>query len=104
MTEEEVKKLLARLHEEEAGTMILEPQSVFNKGVIGYDEEQNKLIYSYELLAQALTDSFLEDTPNSTWEEAEVCAIDWLEYNTMRSAPYYADYPLIKTPHYEEEE
>ena len=105
MTEEEVKELLARLHEEEAGTMILEPQSVFNRGVIGYDAGENKLIYSYELLAEALTDSFLEEEGvASCYEEAQTCAIDWLEYNTLRSAPYYPDYPIIKTPYCEEEE
>ena len=95
MSEEEVKELLARLHKEEAGTMILEPQSVFNKGIIGYKQEENKLIYSYSLLAEAVTDSFLEEGDATCYEEAYTCAIDWLEYNTIRSAPYYEDYPII---------
>jgi len=96
MSEEEVKELLAGLHKEEAGTMILEPQSVFNKGITGYKQEENKLIYSYDLLAEALTDSFLGEGEASCYEEAYTCAIDWLKYNTIRSAPYYEGYPIIE--------
>ena len=53
MTDEEREALLAELHEQETGTIILEPQSTFNQGIVGYDAEQNKLIYSYQLLAEA---------------------------------------------------
>lgn len=84
MTEEEVSELLARLHKEEAMTIILEPQSVFNKGIVGYDEEQNKLIYNYELLAEALADSYLEEgRVASCYKEAQSCARDWLDFNTV---------------------
>ena len=104
MSEEDVKALLERLHREKAGTMILEPQSVFNKGITGYKKDENKLIYSYSLLAEALTDSFLEDGEATCYEEAYTCAIDWLEYNTIRSAPYYDDYPIIDIPDNGEDE
>ena len=88
MTDMEKEILLRRLHDEKRGTVILEPQSTYNLGIVGYDEDSNRLIYNYSLLVDALKDSYLEDNPTSCIEEAETCAIDWLEYNTLRSAPY----------------
>jgi hypothetical protein len=91
--------LLRRLHDEKRGTVILEPQSTYNLGIVGYDEDSNRLIYNYSLLVDALKDSYLEDNPTSCIEEAETCAIDWLEYNTLRSAPYTKGFPVIKGVH-----
>lgn len=51
--------------------IILEPQSDFNKGIVGVSEDGCHLIYSYEKLVQ---DS----------EENR----EWIEYNTIRALPY----------------
>lgn len=52
-------------------TIILEPQSDFNKGIVDVSEDRCHLIYSYEKLTQ---DS----------EEKR----EWVEYNTIRALPY----------------
>ena len=90
----EVEKLLQTLHDKEAETIILEPQSVFNKGIIGYQEVTNQLIYSYDLLVESLANDALENQEIDE-DEAQLQAIEWLNYNTLGVAPNYPDYPLI---------
>tara|TARA_R110000737_G_C14283258_1_gene432694 strand:- start:215 stop:508 length:294 start_codon:yes stop_codon:yes gene_type:complete len=97
MLEAEVALLLRELHESDTGTMILEPQSIFNRGIIGYDKESNKLRYSYELLAESLAESYTDVSDDEAYSDA----IDWLEYNTLGSAPSYPDYPIIESVDYE---
>jgi hypothetical protein len=57
------------------GTVILEPRAVYDRGLIGYCPSEQKLIYSYDLLLQALIDS----------GETYTDAVEWLDYNTIGS-------------------
>ena len=57
------------------GTIILEPRFVYDRGLIGYCSSERKLIYSYNLLLQALIES----------GETYTDAVDWLDYNTIGS-------------------
>lgn len=67
-------------------TVILEEWDVFKKGIIGISSDGCHIIYSYDELVVALADSYRDDAESD--EDAEQMAIDWLEYNTLRSLDY----------------
>ena len=69
----------------EKGAVILEPQSIYNHGIIGYEIETNRLIYSLEKLHDALI---------SIGEMSSDDALDWLYYNTLGTN--FDGYPIIK--------
>jgi hypothetical protein len=82
MDHEKLKKYLT---EEYGGYSLFEPEQ-YDEGIIGVTENGN-VIYSYESLAEML---ILHD--DMTYEEA----IEWLDYNTIRTIPYMGEFkPVI---------
>ena len=81
MKEEEVNELLKDLDDRNTQTIILEPQEVFNKGIVGYDKDANRLIYSYDDLIEALAQDYIKDGEDE--DTAYLDAMDWLDYNTL---------------------
>lgn len=78
----------------EEGTIVLEPQSSYNKAIIGVSINSKHIIYSYDLLLSTLVESGM------SYEDA----MDWLEYNTFRSLDYMdVEYRPIITRSIEEE-
>ena len=76
------KEFRNQLHNE---SVILEPQQCFNNAIIKV--EDNKIVYCYDLIVENLM-SFYEWDYNS--------ALEWIEYNTIRSLPYMGKYaPII---------
>lgn len=71
----------------EEGTIVLEPQSSYNKAIIGVSINSKHIIYSYDLLLSILVEGGM------SYDDA----MDWLEYNTLRSIEYMeAEYrPII---------
>lgn len=69
------------------GAVILEPRDTYGKGVVGYIRECNRLIYSFDLLVDAL----MEDNGLTYME-----AVEWLEYNTIRACDYVTNAPLFE--------
>lgn len=69
--------------------LLLEPWEDFSKGILGVSDDGNHVIYGYNKLVEALTDC---DS-----DKDEQAAVDWIEYNTIRSLMYVsADYrPII---------
>lgn len=68
-----------------------EPENVFNNGIIGVSEDQKHLVYSYDKLVEALKES------EPSWSTED--AIEWLEYNTIRTIPYLGENrPIIVYP------
>lgn len=63
----------------------------FDNAIIGFDQQQMKLIYSVEKCIEVL----IENDGLSLDE-----AIDFFEYNTRRSIPYFENAPiLLDTPY-----
>ena len=56
------------------GTIILEPRSVYDQGLVRYDSNLGVLVYDYDSLIEAI---MVED--RCSCEEA----MDWLHHNTM---------------------
>jgi len=72
------------------GFVILEPREIFDGGIVGYDEAQNRLIYGYDELCNCLATSY-QTTDNCDFDEAWQMAMDWVEYNTLRSISYMGE-------------
>jgi len=75
--------------------VVLEPQNDFNKAIVGFDEKQNRLIYSYEKIIDVHTEMFIEKDetdPNVAYDNA----VEWVDFNTLRAIPYMGKYrPII---------
>lgn len=83
--EELCEYLKAQGHEE---TVFFENPSLV-KAIIGITDSE-QLIYDYDLMIAAAMD-----------EEGWTCeeAIEWIEYNTLRSIPYMGNYhPIVNLP------
>lgn len=78
------------------GFIVLEPRDVFDGAVIGYDDHQNRLIYKYDLLVSSLAE---DNSNNNCYEDGHECylmAVEWVDYNTLRSLPYMGEYrPIV---------
>lgn len=82
MSHEELKEYLA---ERFGGYALFEPEH-YDDGIVGVTDEGN-VVYSYEKLAEALMEH-----DGMTHEEA----VEWLDYNTVRSVPYMGEFkPII---------
>lgn len=66
------------LDEEVRDMIIVLEGDEFADGCIGITDDDNRLVYSYERLIESLGKVYGSDE----------AAIDWLEYNTIRSLPY----------------
>ena len=87
----EHKELQEYLKKEYGGYAIFEPEH-YDEGIIGITED-GRVIYSYALLAETL---MLHD--EMTYEDA----IEWLDYNTVRSIPYMGEYQPVMMYEYPE--
>ena len=82
------KEVLEFLEEENPEAVLFENPS-FEKALIGYTE--NNLgnlvaVYDYNEMIDSLTEEYSTDS-----EDPYTDAIEWIEYNSMRSLPYMGD-------------
>lgn len=73
--------------------LIFEPRVEYDYGCIGYNPEQNKLIYDYDLLFESLCDNWSSDYPDE--DELYDVVVDHLVYNTLRSLAYHPNSPIV---------
>lgn len=75
----------------------LEPSSFFDRFIIGMTYgikiEQPTLVYDQDGIIQALMDSFIEDSPSLSPEDARIEAIEYFEYNI--SGTIVSGYPIF---------
>lgn len=76
---------------------MLEPFGVYGKAIVGYDIASARLVYDYDLMVEALAESYVEDGTCESFEDALVDADEWISYNTMRSLPYLGEGAPIVT-------
>ena len=81
MNNNQLKDKIADLvmDEDELDHIIVLEGNEFADGAIGITQD-NHLVYSYDKLVEALAEAY----------GGEEAAIEWLEYNTIRSLPYMA--------------
>lgn len=59
--------------------------------IVAFDNEGNRFVYDYFLLVKAFEQMFSEGS-----EDPETDAVEWIDFNVVRSLPYYGDQaPLI---------
>ena len=81
----EHRELQEYLADRFGGFALFEPE-YYDDGIVGVTDEGN-VVYSYEKLAEALMEH-----DGMTYEEA----VEWLDYNTVRSVPYMGEFkPII---------
>ena len=87
MSNNELKEILYDTIQDEdvLDQMIILEGDEFADGVIGITND-NHVVYSYERLVQSLAKAYRDE--NQTDEEAELAAMEWIDYNTIRSLPY----------------
>lgn len=64
------------------GSILLEPRAYHDRAIRGFD---GVVLYDYDLLVETFMDqgfSYVE-------------AVEWIEYNTIRSAAYIAGFPKV---------
>jgi hypothetical protein len=76
----EKEDFILKLKEDKKQTVILEPQSILNQSVIGYDFESNCLIYCRDHLAKLFCDEVWENE-NSESVDSLIGAYEWIDYN-----------------------
>ena len=67
------------------GTIILEPWEEYSPGIVGVVDGCH-IVYDYDRLVESLADSFAKDGDDD--EDYVTQAIEWIDYNTMRSIAY----------------
>ena len=91
MKDEELRKSLETYRKEnEQGLEMFENPS-YDKSIVGISSS-GQLVYDYEKMVE----EFMEDN-NCDYDEA----VDFIDYNTMRSLPYEGEYRpivIIETP------
>ena len=58
----------------------------YDSAIIGVTEDDDRVVYDFDLMVKHLVD---------TDEMTELEAIEFIEYNTMRSLPYVENAPVI---------
>ena len=80
---EETKRLLSEWNLDE---MIVFDNPSYETAIVGYDIHTNRIIYDYELMIDYLIE-------NEQMSEEE--AVEFIDYNTIRSLDYIENAPII---------
>lgn len=67
------------------GATVLDPEEL-DAAILG--EHEGSLVYSYEGLITAYMRYFESDDED---EDVHLCAVEWVDYNTVRAIPYLPD-------------
>lgn len=80
---EKTKQLLSEWNLDDA--VVFENPS-YETAIVGYDVHSNRIIYDYELMIDYLVE-------NEQMNEDE--AVEFIDYNTIRSLDYIENHPII---------
>ena len=74
--------ILEELAEINADAIVLEPQSTFNRAIVGSDTD-SRLVYSVTKIISALVDEDGMDSNSATLVPTQQEALEWFEFNTL---------------------
>jgi len=84
MTKEEVGKIA-----ETSPVSVLigneDEREAYYPAIVAFDVESGRFIYDYERLVQTFSKEFRDS------EDPDTDAVEWVDYNVIRSLPYYGD-------------
>lgn len=89
MINNELRKSIKRLFEEnDLGSPNYFENYAYDNSIIGFTSS-GSLVYSYNKMIRELSEEFIENNTSDP-QEAELDALEWIEYNTIRSLPYFS--------------
>lgn len=68
------------------------PNMDFISAIIGMDENSGRIVYDYDLMIEYL----MNGDNGMEYEDA----IQWIDYNTLRSLPYFQNSPIVLMQNY----
>jgi len=74
--------------------IIFEPRDFYEPSIIHYDDENNRLVYSYDWLVKIFEDLFHYDI------DPYLSSIEWIEYNIIGGLKAHENPPLIVFDHF----
>lgn len=88
------REKLIKLHDKNGISVIVLEPGVFDYGVKRFGKKRDgyAVVYDYEQMAEALANYYLDankDDSNYKIDEAIRDAYDWIDFNTLRSIPYW---------------
>ena len=110
MTVDEVKESLKKDSMQEAVLIgSKEDREKYYPAIVGFDEEKGRVIYDYDLLCQCFSDEFRKADEESgemvVDHDYEIDGVEWVDYNVIRSLPYWGEHaPIVLSSAEEEEE
>lgn len=93
MTAEEIGKI-AETHPDAVLIGAEDERDRYYPAIVAFDENAGRFVYDYQMLVEAFADGFKgsEEPYGKVLEEA----VEWVDYNVVRSLPYYGDRaPLV---------
>ena len=88
MTSEEVNRLAGS--EPGASAVLIggeDERDAYYPAIVAFDDVTGRFVYDYGLLVDAFAKSFSDGIT----DDPETDAVEWIEFNVLRSLPYYGD-------------
>ena len=64
-----------------------EEWEIYKNAIVGVTEDKCHVVYSYDKIVESLADSFMKESYDENRDYATE-AMEWIDYNTIRSIPY----------------
>ena len=72
--------------------------------IVECDEKKGIVVYDYDLLAECFANDFFDPSePNADYGKAMEEAVEWIDYNVIRSLPYWGEHAPVVRENNEEE-
>lgn len=89
-TTEEVRNAIAEQYGEDVlDNLYMFENPAFVGAIVGFDSHHHKIVYDYEKMVDCLM---------GECEMTEEEAVDFIDYNTLRTVPYMENAPIIAMP------
>lgn len=60
---------------------------LYKKAIVGVTEDKCHIVYSYNKMVESLADSYMKESYDENRDYVTE-AMEWIDYNTIRSIPY----------------
>lgn len=76
--------------------IVLEPRSIFDTAIVAFDETNQQVLYSYDLMVASLAKDNQDSGSCEEGHDAYTMAVEWVDYNTLRAIPYMGEHhPIV---------
>ena len=63
---------------------------IYKDAIVGVTEDKCHIVYSYNKMVESLVDSYMKESYDKNRDYATK-AMQWIDYNTIRSIPYLSE-------------